>query len=245
MHLHERDSEGEMIVVEGLKVSYGDVEVLKGINLSLGPGLHLLLGRNGSGKTTLLKVIAGLLKPSKGRVLVMGRDVHRISRREAVKLVGYAWQNPYAGFVEATVADELEFTSKVTDVELNREIVDLLVPRHLLSRNPFTLSGGEAKRVSIASVLAMDQPVWLLDEPFDYMDCEGVRSLVRVINYGIERGKAIIIASASTSYAHMLKAGQVVVLSGGIVAFKGPLSELSDEVLERAGVPTRSMLCGP
>jgi energy-coupling factor transport system ATP-binding protein len=120
----------------------------------------------------------------------MGRDVHRISRREAVKLVGYAWQNPYAGFVEATVADELEFTSKVVGVELKREIVDLLVPRHLLDRNPFTLSGGEAKRVSIASVLAVDQPVWLLDEPFDYMDCEGVRSLAKVINYGVEKGQS-------------------------------------------------------
>jgi len=234
-----------MIVVEGLKISYGDVEVLKGLNLSLGPGLHLLLGRNGSGKTSLLKAIAGLLRPSKGRVLVMGRDVHRISRKEAVKLVGYAWQNPYAGFVEATVADELEFTSKVAGVELNREIVELLVPKHLFDRNPFTLSGGEAKRVSIASVLAVDQPVWLLDEPFDYMDCEGVKAIARVINYGVERGKAIVLASASTSYVHMLRVSQVVVLSNGVVAFKGSPSELCDEVLERAGVPTRSMLCGP
>jgi len=234
-----------MIVVEGLKISYGDVEVLKGLNLSLGPGLHLLLGRNGSGKTSLLKAIAGLLRPSKGRVLVMGRDVHRISRKEAVKLVGYAWQNPYAGFVEATVADELEFTSKVAGVELNREIVELLVPKHLFDRNPFTLSGGEARRVSIASVLAVDQPVWLLDEPFDYMDCEGVKAIARVINYGVERGKAIVLASASTSYVHMLRVSQVVVLSNGVVAFKGSPSELCDEVLERAGVPTRSMLCGP
>ena len=234
-----------MIVVEGLKVLYGEVEVLKGLNLSLGPGLHLLLGRNGSGKTSLLKAIAGLLRPSKGRVLVMGRDVHRISRKEAVKLVGYAWQNPYAGFVEATVADELEFTSKVAGVELNREIVELLVPKHLFDRNPFTLSGGEAKRVSIASVLAVDQPVWLLDEPFDYMDCEGVKAIARVINYGVERGKAIVLASASTSYVHMLRVSQVVVLSNGVVAFKGSPSELCDEVLERAGVPTRSMLCGP
>ena len=234
-----------MIVVEGLKILYGDFEVLKGLDLSLGPGLHLLLGRNGSGKTSLLKAIAGLLRPSKGRVLVMGRDVHRISRKEAVKLVGYAWQNPYAGFVEATVADELEFTSRVAGVELNREIVELLVPKHLLGRNPFTLSGGEARRVSIASVLAVDQPVWLLDEPFDYMDCEGVKAIARVINYGVEKGKAIVLASASTSYVHMLKVSQVVVLSDGVVAFKGSPSELCDEVLERAGVPTRSMLCGP
>jgi energy-coupling factor transport system ATP-binding protein len=234
-----------MIAIEGLKVSYGEVEVLKGLDLSLGPGLHLLLGRNGSGKTTLLKAMAGLLRPSRGRVLVMGRDVHRISRREAVKLVGYAWQNPYAGFVEATVADELEFTSRVVGVELKREIVDLLVPRHLLDRNPFTLSGGEAKRVSIASVLAVDQPVWLLDEPFDYMDCEGVRSLAKVINYGVEKGKAIVVASASTSYIHMLKVSHVVVLSDGVIAFEGSPSDLSDDVLERAGVPTRAMLCGP
>jgi ABC-type multidrug transport system ATPase subunit len=77
------------------------------------------------------------------------------------------------------------------------------------------------------------------------MDCEGVRSLVRVINYGIEKGKAVVVASASTSYTHMFKVSRVVVLSDGVIAFEGPPSDLSDDVLEKAGVPMRAMLCGP
>lgn len=234
-----------MIAVEDLHVSYGDQTVLKNVNAVLEPGLHVVLGRNGSGKTTLLKAVAGLVKPSKGRVLVMGRDVHRLSRREAVRLVGYAWQNPYLGFVEASVRDELEFSSRVAGVELNSEIIEMLVPRHLMNRNPFTLSGGEAKRVSMACVLALDQPVWLLDEPFDYMDSDGVEAVVNVVRYGLRRQKTIVIASAHTAYLHALRPSRVLVISSGEIAFAGPSEGLDEETLRRLGVPTKAVMCGP
>jgi len=233
-----------LIAVEDVTVVYGAREVLKDISLSLDNGLFVLLGKNGSGKSTLLKTIAGIIKPSKGRVLVLGKDIHGLSRREAVKLVGYAWQNPYAGFVEATVRDELEFTSRVTGVPLNRNIVEMLVPSHLLDRNPFTLSGGEAKRVSMASVIALDQPVWLLDEPFDYLDDEGVKAVLGVIEYGLSRGKAVVIASANVAYLHALRANKVVILLDGRKVFEGGVGELSDELLSNYGVPSRVVVCG-
>jgi energy-coupling factor transport system ATP-binding protein len=233
-----------LILVEDVTLAYNGQTVIRDINLEFKPGLHIVLGRNGSGKSTLLKTIAGLLKPLKGRVLISGRDIHRLPRKEAVKLVGYTWQNPYAGFVETTVRDELEFTSRVSGVPLKQEIVELLVPRSLMNKNPFNLSGGEAKRVSIASILAIDQPVWLLDEPFDYLDAEGVESLIKIINYGLTENKTIIIASANLAYLHMLEGSQVLVLSSGEIVFRGSLRDLNNSSLKEHGIPTRILMCG-
>lgn len=236
--------ENKLIKVEDVTVAYNGHKIIENINLELKPGLHIVLGKNGSGKSTLLRTIAGLIKPMKGRVFINGRDVHKTPRKEAVKLVGYAWQNPYAGFVETTVKDELEFTSKVTGVSLNNEIVEILVPKYLMNRNPFTLSGGEAKKVSMASILALDQPVWLLDEPFDYLDSDGVESVIKVINYGIEKNKTIVVASANLAYLHMLDADQVLVLSRGEVVFRGLINDLNNSVLRDLGIPSKIMMCG-
>lgn len=233
-----------MIIVENLMVTYNNTTIIKNINLSLDQGLYFLLGKNGSGKTTLLKTMAGLIKPSRGRVTVFGKDIHKLSRKEAVKLVGYVWQNPYAGFIEANVRDELEFSYRITNVKLSQEIIDMLVPRYLMDRSPFTLSGGEAKRVSMACILALDQPIWLLDEPFDYLDSDGIETVANVINYGIRKGKIIVVASANTAYIRMFNPNQVLVLSEGEIVFKGPMEFLTEEILTKSGIPSRAMICG-
>jgi len=233
-----------LIIVESLGVKYEEIAVLKNINLEINPGLHLVLGKNGSGKTTLLKTIAGLVKPSSGKVLIFGKDVHKLLRREAVKLVGYVWQNPYAGFLETTVKDEIEFTSKIVGASVNEFIVEILVPKNLMSRSPFTLSGGEAKRVSIASVLAIDQPVWLLDEPFDYLDSDGVEAVTKIIDHGLKKNKIVLVASANAAYLHMLKIDQVVILFNGEIAFKGSIENIDNELLRKFGIPSKAMICG-
>jgi len=241
--LNER-AEDILIVVEDISVIYAGNEVLKNISLTINRGLHLLIGKNGSGKSTLLKTIAGIVKPSRGRVTVFGKDIHKLSRREAVKLVGYVWQNPYAGFLEVSVRDELEFSERIAGFSLNWEIVDILIPKNLLSRNPFTLSGGEAKRVSIASILALDQPVWLLDEPFDYLDNEGVEAVLKVIEYGLGKGKIIVVASANTAYLHMFKVNTVFLLHNGEKVFEGKIEDLSSDLLKKFGIPSKAMICG-
>jgi len=233
-----------LILVENVTVVLGGHEVLRDVTLTLNRGLHVIIGRNGSGKSTLLKTIAGLIKPSRGRVLVLGEDIHKIPRKRGVRLVGYVWQNPYAGFVEATVRGELEFTEKVAGVSLNEEVVRILVPRHLLDRSPFTLSGGEARRVAMASILALDQPVWLLDEPFDYLDSDGVRAVVKLINYGLERGKTIVVATANVGYLHLLRPSRTLVLSKGVIVYDGDLDSLIPEILEEHGIPSTQQICG-
>lgn len=242
--LYDEGAENTLILVDNVSVGYGDSLILKDINLKLDKGMHLLLGKNGSGKSTLMKTIAGIIKPFKGKVTVFGKDVHKLSRSEAVKLVGYAWQNPYAGFVEVTVKDELEFEERITRTNLNREIVELLVPKYMLNRNPFTLSGGEAKRVALAITLALDQPVWLLDEPFDYLDSEGVEAVIKVIEYGLSKGKIVVVASANTAYINMLKVDRVILIHEGRKVLEGKLDEIDNNLLKNLGIPSKAMICG-
>lgn len=233
-----------MIIIENLTIEFSNRVVVKNINTVFNKGLHYILGRNGSGKTTLLKTIAGIIKPREGRITVFNKDVHKLPRSEAVKLVGYVWQNPYAGFIEATIADEISFTAKLVKSSLNYSIVEKLVPTNLLDRNPFTLSGGEAKRVSIASVLAIDQPVWLLDEPFEYLDSQGIEAVKNIINYGVERGKIIIIASSNTSFLNMFKPSTVNILFNNQVLSINNITLLSEIDFTKYNIPSKEMICG-
>ncbi|MEM3163561.1 MAG: ABC transporter ATP-binding protein, partial [Desulfurococcaceae archaeon] len=151
-----------IVELRDVEVGYAHRKVITGLSKEFKEGVYVIIGHNGAGKTTLLKAIAGIVKPSKGVVLIDGVNIAKASRREAAKLVGYVWQNPYYGFVEPRVIDELSLILRLTGLKGDWSIVELLMGPELYYRNPFTLSGGEANRVSIASVLIADQPVWLL-----------------------------------------------------------------------------------
>lgn len=223
-------------------VYYGERPALRGVSAVFTPGVHVVLGRNGSGKTTLLRAIARLVD-FRGEVTVMGRRVRELRRRDLAKLVGYCWQNPYYGFIEATVQDELNAILNTLRVEGDWRVVEILVPSELLERDPSTLSGGEAKRVSIASILVADQPVWLLDEPFTYLDRSGVKSIVELVEYGRGRGKTIIVAGHEVFYASLLKPDTYILLDNGVVARRGSWGSLSNSVLEEAGILPMGDLC--
>lgn len=233
------------IVAENVSIGYRrDQPILQNIFFKISRGIHVLLGANGSGKTTLLKTIAGLLSPLKGRIIVNGIEPYKLKRREAAKLIAYTWQNPYYGFIEARVIDEIRFILRTTGLKGNWEIVGKLVPTKLYERNPYTLSGGEAKRVSIASVLVGDQDVWLLDEPFIDLDYEGVYSLLEILREARKKGKLIIIASHLVPLMDQLKPDKYLLITRDKKLIVNDWSKLTDNELISAGVLTRSMICG-
>lgn len=219
-----------------------DHEVLSGITASFTPGVHIVLGRNGAGKTTLLRAIAGLVR-FEGEIRVFNRSVKDMRRRELSRLVGYCWQNPYYGFIEATVEDEIKAILNSLGVEGDWKVAEQLVPRELMGRDPATLSGGEAKRVSIASILVADQPIWLLDEPFTYLDREGVEAVANLIRYGRMKGKTIVITLHDIYYASILNPDTFTVLNSGSIIVAGRWDGLSDDALIRAGLITRGEIC--
>ncbi|WP_440059107.1 ABC transporter ATP-binding protein [Thermogladius sp. 4427co] len=233
------------IVLEAVTIGYSrDKPLLKDVNLVLRPGLHLLLGPNGSGKTAFLKTVAGLLKPLSGRVLVKGIEPYREKRSIVARIIGLTWQDPYYGFIEPRVRDEIFLIIKHTGAAPNYEIVEKLVPSNLLERDPFTLSGGEAKRVSIASVLIADQDVWLLDEPFDNLDLEGIIVLSEILNKGVERGKNIIVALNNPLYGSLLKTTSVLIIDRERLGIEVlGVRELNDEILAKYNIIPKAMLC--
>jgi energy-coupling factor transport system ATP-binding protein len=225
-----------------LYVRLGDKEILKSITASFTPGVHVILGRNGVGKTTMLRVIAGLVKFN-GEVRVFGRSIREFNRKELSRFVAYCWQNPYYGFMEATVEDEIRAILKTLGVKGDWKIVELLVPREFVERDPTSLSGGEAKRVSMASMLVADQPIWLLDEPFTYLDREGVEAVIKLIEYGRQRGKTIIISLHELHYASMFQPDTYLVINNGSVASLGLWRDITDEILKGAGLVTKGEIC--
>jgi len=102
--------------------------------------------------------LAGLIREYEGSIEVMGREIREMKRREISSLIGYVWQNPYYGFIEPSVREEIMLIIKILRKKYyDEKILRTLVSEEIFSRDPLTLSGGEAKRVSLASVLIADQ----------------------------------------------------------------------------------------
>jgi len=234
------------IKVSRLSVGYTPGKPLvENVEFTLGPGLHVMVGPNGSGKSTLLKTIAGILKPLSGVVEVNGFNIHKLPRREAAKLVGYVWQNPFHGFVEASVEREVSFIARATGESIKGEILHKLVDVELMGRNPFTLSGGEARRVALASVLSIDQPIWLLDEPFSDLDYEGYRVLAELIKYGVRKGKVIVVTTHIVSLMDPMNPSSFLLIDRSRRrVLTGEWGRLSDDLLLEANIIPRVTLCG-
>ena len=132
-----------MVLVElrDVFVRFNGKPVLRGINASFERGVHVVLGRNGAGKTTMLRAIAGLVG-FEGDIRIDGRSVRQLRRGELSRLVGYCWQNPYYGFIEATVEEELRAILDILGVEGDWVVAEVMVPLALMGRDPLTLSGG-------------------------------------------------------------------------------------------------------
>jgi len=148
--------------------------VLKDLNLSVNKGEILaLLGESGSGKTTLLKIIAGFLKPVKGRVLIDGKDVTNLPPNK--RDIGIVFQN-YALFPHMSVLDNIIYGLKVRRVPREeamkraKELIELLNLSGLENKRPSQLSGGQQQRVAIARALIIEPKILLMDEPMSNID---------------------------------------------------------------------------
>jgi len=173
---------GEKVVeVRNLKKSFGDVKVLRDLNLDLYDRENLvILGRSGSGKSVLIKCMVGLLKPDSGDINVLGYDVPSLNHKELDELrqqVGFSFQGS-ALYDSMTVRENLEFPLKrnlgIYDRhELDKLVIDALTDVGLekaVSKTPAELSGGMKKRVGIARTLILKPKIMLYDEPTAGLD---------------------------------------------------------------------------
>lgn len=164
------------------------VEALKNVSVTIQDGEFVaIMGQNGAGKTTLVKHFNGLLKSTKGQVLVDGVDVKKVSVATLARNVGFVFQNPDHQLFSETVEEEISFALRnfgfKEDVTKSRVTwaLNLLSLTQYRTASPFMLSGGERKRVALASVLAWDPKMLILDEPTigqDYQQKEKLRQFI-------------------------------------------------------------------
>ncbi len=213
--------------IGGLSFSYGSHQVLTDIQLCIPPGhLVALLGPNGAGKTTLMQLAAGLRLPPADSVRLFGRDVRDYKSGELAATVGYVFQNPEHQFVRQTVFDEVAFGLQLLGCPagtLRDRVDELLADFGLLDRrwaNPFSLSQGEKRRLSVATQMVAGQQLLILDEPTFGQDQATAAALMdRVV--GLQRqGKTIVMATHDMQLV-ATRASMVVTLVGGRVYYAG------------------------
>ncbi len=193
-----------MIKLENVNFSYNNREVLKDINLTIQEGeLIGILGPNGSGKTTLLKVLAGILHPKAGKVLIKGKFIKHYKDRERAKLVGYVPQYipSYFQFTvyEAVMSGRYPHLGPFNiysnqDKEVVERSMELVDVHHISNRKLTDISSGERQRVAIAACLAQDTDIILLDEPISNLDIHYQRKILNTLySLNKEHQKTIII----------------------------------------------------
>jgi len=210
--------------IESLDYRYQDAEALSGISFSLPAGQRLvLLGANGSGKSTLLKMLDGLIFPNTGTIRAFGDDLTEAALRDDGfsqafrRRVGFVFQNSDAQLFSPNVWEEVAFGPlhlglPAAEVEQRTgDAIHILGLDHLRDRPPYHLSGGEKKKVALATVLAINPEVLLFDEPTAGLDPKTETFLSRLIVQFSEAGKTIITATQDLRLAAEI-AERVIVL---------------------------------
>ncbi|NLC53886.1 MAG: ATP-binding cassette domain-containing protein [Firmicutes bacterium] len=215
---------------------------LKNVDLTIKEGEFVaIIGQNGSGKTTLIKHLNGLLKATKGEVVVGGKLITDQKVSDMAHYIGYVFQNPEHQIFAETVEEEVAFGPK--NLGFPPEKIKAMVDKSLgslgLSHHretmPFMLGRGEMQRLAVASILSMDPQVLIIDEPttgLDWHECVQVMDLVKELN---ERGHTIIMTTHNMSIVS-LYAKRVVVLRLGEKILDGPTEEVfrETEILKTA-----------
>jgi len=182
-----------VISVKGLYKSFGELDILKDINLEVFKGENMVvLGRSGSGKSVLIKILVGLLRPDQGLVQVLGKEVDKLSPIELDKLrlrIGFSFQNS-ALYDSMNVRENLEFPLIMNRKHMSRYEIDSAVEEVLdavglmskAEQMPSDLSGGQRKRIGIARTLILKPEIMLYDEPTSGLDPVTSEEINQLIN---------------------------------------------------------------
>lgn len=222
---------------------------LEKVSLSIEQGEFLgIIGPTGSGKSTLIQHLNGLLLPSAGKVLVDGRDItgRNFNLRGLRQRVGLLFQFAEQQLFEETVFADIAFGPRnlgLEEKEIEKRVREAMKAVGLdfslfKDRSPFSLSGGEMRRVATAGVLAMEPEVLVLDEPLAGLDTLGRQSIVsQLVNLQQERGLTIVLVTHDIDTLASI-AGRIVVLSQGCILLDGRPEEVfgQEDLLRENGL---------
>ncbi|MEX2279828.1 MAG: ABC transporter ATP-binding protein [Acidimicrobiia bacterium] len=228
--------------VRDLRFSYPDgTEVLRGVDLEIGAGERVaLLGPNGAGKTTFVLHLIGILQGGSGKVAIDGIELTDESVRDVRARVGFVFQDPDDQLFMPTVRQDVAFgpanfglRGEELEVRVG-EALEMVGMGHAADKAPHHLSGGERRRVAIATVLAMRPSILILDEPSSNLDPAGRRELAEILA-GLD--VTLLMVTHDLPYAFET-CERSVVMAGGVIAADGP----TPDVLSDAAAMTRHRL---
>lgn len=247
------DAEGEkevILSVQDLSHSYSDeIHALRGVSLDVHKGEFIaLVGQNGAGKTTLAKHFNGLLRPTKGRVIVDGKDAAGQAIYDLAKIVGYVFQNPDHQIFSATVWEEAAYGLKVQGItgekakERVANVLELVGLSDLLELNPFTLSKGDRQKLAVASILAIEPQVLVIDEPTTGLDARGAEGMMTLIDHLNKLGHTVIIITHDMKLVAEYATRVIAMSRGKVIADCTPAELFSNgAVMKNARVKPTSI----
>ena len=241
-----------MIRMEHVSFSYTDQgPTVQDVSFHIKKGeFAAILGANGAGKTTTVRLIDGLIKPTAGKVLIGGADTAVSSVSERARRVGFLFQNPDRQICKNTVREEILFGLKTVRGGEGEEALNARCEAVLQdfgftgSEEPFSLSRGQRQRVALASILAVEPGVLILDEPttgLDYFECCHIMDRIRRMN---EENQVTVIMVCHDMEVVLDYAQRALVMAGGKLLGDGPVREIfrNRALMENASILPPQMI---
>ncbi len=225
------------------------IKALTNVNLSISNNEFIgIVGHTGSGKSTLVQLLNGLIKPTRGKVIVDGTDITSGKRnlKDIRQKIGIVFQYPENQLFEETVYDDIAFGPR--NLNLDKEEIEKRVKvalklvdlnyENFKDRSPFNLSGGQKRKVAIAGVLAMRPQVLILDEPTAGLDPQGRRQLLNLLNRLYNNYEMTVILISHRMEEIALLSTRVIVMDEGKIILDGTPSEVfySREKMQNLGL---------
>lgn len=229
----------KLLEIKNLNFSYAEKEILNDISFDVNAGeIIALLGKNGAGKTTLSKILGGMETKFSGEVAYRGKNIKKISKEKLYSELTYVFQNPEHQFIKDSVRDEIELFKEIHGEEIG---LDAILEKYNLEgvkdENPFTISGGQKRRLSVAIMLSKKHKILILDEPTFGLDYFNTRELMVQIKELAKKGMGIIMITHNLNIVKEY-ATKALVLKEGQNSYFGSVENLFEnrEFLEKAKI---------
>ncbi|WP_043932538.1 ABC transporter ATP-binding protein [Bacillus sp. EB01] len=216
-----------LIRTEHVEFWYGKKTIVKNINIDIHKGEWIsIVGANGSGKSTFLKSLIRLAPIKNGSIHFQNKEIEKWPDKELYEKAGFVFQNPELQFITDTVFDEIAFGGRQRnwqEEQIHAKTVQLLREfklESLYNSHPFTLSMGQKRRLSVATMLLFDQPLLLLDEPTYGQDEKTANELIKRLKERQEKGTTIVMVTHDMELVDTYS-DQVILLNKGRVAYQG------------------------
>jgi energy-coupling factor transport system ATP-binding protein len=204
------------------------------------------MGQNGAGKTTLIRLFNGLIRPIDGNILIHGEKINSKSIASLSRNIGIIFQNPMHQLFANTLEEEIKFSLKnleLTKEEIQKKTDEIITEynfENYRNRSPLNLSGGESKKLAVASIICRNPEILVFDEPTLGQDATEINFFIETIQKELKKGKTIIMVTHNIEFA-VEYIPRIILMSKGQIIGDGP----AEEILINEALLNKSSLIPP